>query len=157
MTIGLVPLPRLMGHKDTLMSVYSIVYTSKAVSGDLAKSAVPDFDSILATARERNSGCGVRGALLFTEGRFVQVLEGERAAVQDTFDRIVADPRHRDVEVLCTRSSSKPRFAEWSMAFVGDTPALRQHYANAPLADLATEASGDTLLDFMREIVRSPK
>ena len=41
------------------------------------------------------------------------------------------------------------------MAFVGDTPELRQRYANAPLAALGRNASGDALLDFMRDIVRS--
>jgi hypothetical protein len=138
------------------MTIFSIVYTSKASSDDLTAGETPEIEAILATARRRNSDCSVRGALLFTEGRFVQVLEGEHAAVKDTFDRIVADPRHQDIEVLCSQFTSKARFNYWSMAFVGDSPALRQHYANTPLAALGRDASGDSLLDFMLDVVRSP-
>lgn len=42
------------------------------------------------------------------------------------------------------------------MAFVGDIPALHERYTDAPLANLAREASGDALLDFMLNIARSP-
>jgi hypothetical protein len=138
------------------MTIFSIVYTSKASSDDLTSGGTPEIDAILATARRRNPDFGVRGALLFTEGRFIQVLEGEQPAVKATFDRIMADPRHHDVEVLCSQFTSKARFDYWSMAFVGDSPALRQRYANAPLAALGRDASGDSLLDFMLEVVRSP-
>jgi hypothetical protein len=142
--------------KERPMTTFSLVYTSKALHDDLVVGGAAEIDAILATARRRNPDFGVRGALLFTEGRFVQVLEGEQAAVKGTFDRIVADPRHHDVEVLCSQFTSKARFNYWSMAFVGDSPALRQRYANAPLATLGRDASGDSLLDFMLEVVRSP-
>jgi hypothetical protein len=138
------------------MTAYSIVYTSKATSDAIVNAANDEIDLILESARRRNPQVNVGGALLVTEGRFVQVLEGEQADVQSTFDRISADPRHCDIEVLCAQVASNRRFTEWSMAFVGDTPALRQRYADAPLASLARQNSGDSLLDFMLEIALSP-
>jgi hypothetical protein len=139
------------------MPAYSLVYTSKATSVAIASSPNDDIDTILESARRRNSQADVCGALLVTEGHFVQVLEGEQADVQATFDRIATDPRHGEIEVLCAQTATRRRFSEWSMAFVGDNPALRQRYANAPLAALARQSSGDSLLDFMLEIVRSPE
>ena len=63
------------------MSVYSLVYSSvaKLNADDMADRAM--VEDILRTARRCNSEVGVTGALLFTEGKFVQVLEGERDKV----------------------------------------------------------------------------
>ena len=137
------------------MSTFSIVYVS-TVSDSVADNPVPEIEAILATARGCNAETGVHGALFVTEGRFVQVLEGEQTAVQATFDRISLDPRHHAIEVLCTQKTSKPRFADWSMAFVGDTPALRERFTDASLAEIGSQLNGDALLDFMLKIARSP-
>lgn len=136
------------------MSIYTLVYVSTAVATPDA--GPPDMDAILATARQRNHDVGVTGALLFTEGRFVQVLEGERDPVQATFERINRDPRHGEIDVLSSQFSDRPRFKDWSMAFVGDTPSLRARYADAPLAALNSRPTGDALLDFMLDVARSP-
>ena len=85
-----------------------------------------------------------------------EALEGERDEVQTTFDRIALDPRHDEIDVLSSQFADRPRFKNWSMAFVGDTPALRRRFADAPLAALGRRQSGDALLDFMLEVARSP-
>jgi hypothetical protein len=54
----------------------------------------------------------VTGALLFTEGRFVQVLEGERDKVREIFDRIGADARHADIKILSAQYSDRRRFQD---------------------------------------------
>lgn len=41
------------------------------------------------------------------------------------------------------------------MAFAGDTAALRARFAGEPLASLVKKRSGDSLIDFMREIAMS--
>jgi len=137
------------------MSAYIIVYTSRA-----ADAAITDMygeaEQILAHARERNPRDNLGGALLITDDRFVQALEGDKAAVEATFDRISLDPRHTDIELLHAEVTPRRRFADWSMAFVGDSPALRERHAGAPLASLARKKSGDALLDFMAELARGP-
>lgn len=137
------------------MSVFTVVYDSKAIAS-IDSDPAPEIEQILTAARHSNAERGIRGALLWTEGRFVQMLEGEKPVVESTFDRILADSRHHKIEVRCTQAASKPRFADRSIAFVGDAPTLRKRFADAPLADLASEASGDALLDFMLDIARSP-
>jgi hypothetical protein len=52
---------------------------------------------ILLTLRRNNEEAEVTGALLATNHSFAQVLEGERATVQSTFDRIANDPRHAGI------------------------------------------------------------
>ena len=137
------------------MSVYNLVYSSMAELDAHDAVDIAMIDEILETARERNTKVDVTGALLFTEGRFVQTLEGEREAVRETYLRITDDPRHSQVEILSAQFSDRRRFKQWSMAFVGDSETLRARFKDAPLAELGKRAAGDALLDFMLELARS--
>ena len=74
--------------------------------------------SILATAQAHNTANGITGALCQGQGLFLQVLEGERSAVNRLFGRIVLDRRHRDVELLQMEEITERRFGQWSMAYV---------------------------------------
>lgn len=136
------------------MSVYNIVYMSDSQLGATTDSALHAVDDILAVARKRNAAADVTGALLFTEGRFVQVLEGERDKVHEIFERICADKRHSNPEILSAQYSDRRRFKEWSMAFVGDDAVLHSKFADAPLASLGKRPTGDLLLDFMLELAQ---
>jgi hypothetical protein len=140
--------------KDASMTIYTLVYESSPTAPVAANLNV-EIKKMLATARRRNPQVNVGGALLVTDGRFVQALEGDKKDVQATFERISLDPRHTGIEIMCAQETSKRRFAEWSMAYVGDSDALREHYAGEPLASLVKKRSGDSLIDFMREIAMS--
>jgi hypothetical protein len=87
--------------------------------------------SILATAQAHNKLHGISGVLCQGRGLYLQLLEGERAAVNQLYARIVADTRHTDVELLALEEISQRRFADWSMAHVqlrDDDPMVRlQH------------------------------
>ena len=72
---------------------------------------------LLAVSRRNNESCGITGMLLYKDRRFLQVLEGDEAAVRATYARIERDPRHRDVVVLVTDEEREREFADWSMAF----------------------------------------
>lgn len=137
------------------MSIYSLVYSSCAKLNAQSSADIAMIDEILAKARECNTKVDVTGALLFTEGRFVQVLEGDRNDVRATYDRIEEDPRHANVEILSSQFSDRRRFKRWSMAFVGDNEALRNRFDDSPLAELGKKPAGDALLDFMLELARS--
>jgi hypothetical protein len=136
------------------MSVYNLVYMSESRMGSTTAETMQAVDDILAKARHHNEAVDVTGALLFTEGRFVQVLEGERDKVHKIFDRIGTDARHADIEILSAQYSDRRRFKEWSMAFVGDNQKLRDKFADAPLAALGKRPAGDSLLDFMLELAQ---
>lgn len=88
-----------------------------------ASRAVPtvDQDALLAILRQcktRNPEHGITGVLCFSEGIFLQVLEGGRSAVNALYNRIVVDPRHTQVELMSYSEIGERRFAGWSMGQV---------------------------------------
>jgi len=137
------------------MSIYNLVYSSSTQLDPDSAADLAMINDILTVARHRNAAVDVTGALLFTEGKFVQVLEGERTAVRAKYERIATDSRHTNVEILSSQFSDRRRFKQWSMAFVGDNEALRSHFDDSPLAALGKKPAGDALLDFMLELARS--
>lgn len=74
--------------------------------------------SLLTEAREENARNDVTGLLLYREGSFYQVLEGDPAAVWSTFDVIKKDPRHKEVRVLFSAEADAREFADWQMGFI---------------------------------------
>ncbi len=74
--------------------------------------------ALLDVSRTRNLANGVTGLLLYADRTFVQVLEGDEAAVRATMQRIVADPRHTDLFVLDWRTIGVRRFDRWDLGFV---------------------------------------
>ncbi|MBR9826978.1 MAG: BLUF domain-containing protein [Alphaproteobacteria bacterium] len=103
------------------MEIAHLVYVSTAPE-------TPDADmlqEILREARLKNAETEITG-LLFSVGRhFMQLLEGSEAAVNDTFERIRHDPRHSDIMIIHTETTSERVFPDWSMGFaVEDLPVL---------------------------------
>jgi hypothetical protein len=79
-----------------------------------ASRAVPSIDqdalmAILRQSKQRNPDAGITGVLCFSEGIFLQVLEGGRSAVNQLYNRIAADPRHSQVELMSYREIGERR------------------------------------------------
>ena|SRR6185312_13282876 len=79
------------------------------------------LDDILAASRRNNAGAGISGMLLYLDGGFMQVLEGEEAAVAAVYARIAKDKRHWNAQVLLDREAPRA-FADWSMGFERPEP-----------------------------------
>ncbi len=93
--------------------MYYMVYVSSAshlMSAD-------ELMAILTVSRIRNTMNNVTGMLLYKDGSFMQVLEGEEAAITKTFDRIGKDSRHRGIIILCKEKADSRSFDGWSMGF----------------------------------------
>jgi hypothetical protein len=108
-----------------------------------ASRAVPAVDqeelvAILKKSKANNPRAGVTGVLCFSEGIFMQVLEGGRAAVNQLYNRIAADARHSDVVLLHYEEIAERRFAGWSMGQVNMArlnPALLLKYSECAKLD----------------------
>jgi hypothetical protein len=72
---------------------------------------------LLKTSRRNNEKAGVTGMLLYHNGNFLQILEGEERSVRRLYKTIMTDPRHRDVMLIGTRKIRERMFDEWEMAF----------------------------------------
>ena len=89
-----------------------------------------DVVSILEHARQRNPAEGITGLLIYHEGTFLQVLEGEEKDVEACFARISRDPRHDEIWELARMDAYQRSFHTWSagMAGVDDIPIEGRHY-----------------------------
>jgi hypothetical protein len=72
---------------------------------------------LLESAREKNSGCGLTGMLLYCSQSFLQMLEGDQAALEETYSRIMADGRHASLRLLMDVDVSERLFPDWTMGF----------------------------------------
>lgn len=91
-----------------------LMYASRAVAGLDARA----LQAIVQRSQAHNAADGITGVLCCSEGVFVQVLEGGRSAVSKLYGRIVADPRHADVELMHYEEIDERRFAGWAMGQV---------------------------------------
>jgi hypothetical protein len=73
--------------------------------------------ALLESAREKNTGAGLTGMLLYCSQSFLQMLEGEPAALEETYARIVADERHVNLRLLMNVDVSERLFPNWTMGF----------------------------------------
>jgi hypothetical protein len=96
------------------MNLVQLIYVSSATkpltSGELR--------SLLKLARARNVRRGISGILLYKNGSFLQVIEGEPPAVDELFGKINKDPRHDGVVLLSRREIKEHNFPSWSMGFL---------------------------------------
>jgi hypothetical protein len=79
------------------------------------------LDDILAASRRNNAPAGITGMLLYVEGGFMQVLEGEEEAIAAVYARICNDKRHWNAQVLLDRQAPRA-FGDWSMGFERSKP-----------------------------------
>jgi hypothetical protein len=105
-----------------------LLYASRAVPA----LGPEEVTAIVQRSRADNQALGVTGALCYSEGVFMQLLEGGRAAVSRLYGRIASDPRHRDLELLSYEEISERRFGAWCMGQVNMArlnPALLLKYS----------------------------
>jgi len=74
--------------------------------------------SLLENSRLSNNKSEITGVLCQGSGIYMQVLEGERTAVNALYSRIIADTRHHQVELLSFEEVDQRRYGQWSMALV---------------------------------------
>jgi methanogenic corrinoid protein MtbC1 len=95
------------------------------------------LEGLLARAKARNRTLGVTGMLLFAENQFYQWLEGPQDGVEQIWDAIKVDPRHRQVELIDHNLETVRLFGEWDMKFASP---------DAPLAPLREKATPKRVL-----------
>lgn len=128
-----------------------LLYASRA-SGPVSQDVV---DSILAQSRAHNPALGITGILCHGGEIFMQVLEGGRGPVNELYNSIVRDGRHRDVVVLHYEEIAERRFASWTMGMVNlerINPALLLKYGDKPELD-PYGVSGRASLALLEELM----
>jgi len=85
---------------------------------------------VLQTARVKNADYGVTGMLLYSEGTFIQALEGEKEDLYKIYNAIQLDLRHRNIILMITGTVEERIFPKWSMAFASVNADVLKHIEN---------------------------
>ena len=101
--------------------LYFLLYISETVT----PLSPPQLDKLLQRTRINNAEAGITGCLLYENERFMQMLEGERSAVLETFERIRDNPLHTRVRLVMQGPARRRIFTHWSMLLPDDTAARR--------------------------------
>jgi hypothetical protein len=76
-----------------------------------------DIPALLEHARTANAEGALTGMLLYIEGGFFQVLEGDDTVVDEVYGRIKRDPRHSKVTLIIQEPIAVRDFSDWTMGF----------------------------------------
>jgi hypothetical protein len=110
--------------------------------------------SILEVSSINNKKTDITGVLCQGSGVYLQVLEGQRSAINALFSQIMADSRHNSVEVLSLEEIEQRRYGQWSMALV-------QLSMDDPMVQMAHpefdpySASSSVVMKIMDDLIKS--
>lgn len=82
----------------------------------------PQLRTLLRQMRAANVAAGISGLLVYGQGHFLQLLEGEQVAVQQMFRRVRRDPRHSEVSLLYDHAWPGRIFESFHMAWNTQPP-----------------------------------
>ena len=134
------------------MNLFRIAY----FSGETTRFTRVELEQLLAKARDTNARLGITGILLYKDGNFSQVIEGEEDAVRELFEKIRHDPRHRRVIPVIEEPIAQRDFADWTMSFrnLDEDPLAvtsdLQWFLQSPWAHLDFSRHSDTIRGFLR-------
>ena len=140
--------------------MYSIVYVSAAVKPFTKEELL----ELLSVARNNNTKLDVTGMLVYKDGDFMQVLEGDEETVRKLYAKIDCDTRHRRTMIILQGPVASRAFPDWSMAFydLTNTEELRaiagySEFLNTPLTGMEfaqNPARAQKLLHSFKEAIR---
>jgi hypothetical protein len=130
-----------------------LMYASRAAASVDADALA----AVLRQSKEHNPRSGITGVLCFCSNAriFLQVLEGARDAVSETYHRIARDERHADVVLLSYEEIGERSFSSWSMGQVNMSrlnPSLVLKYSESAVLD-PYAVSGKASLALFNELV----
>ena len=104
-----------------------IYYSRNTVSGG-DRAMLTNLREIVSVSQRNNSRVGITGFLIFDKTWFVQILEGDRAQVTETYNRIVRDGRHSSPTITNVRDVEARLFPNWTMGGAMRTPEVEEVY-----------------------------
>lgn len=76
-----------------------------------------DLEAILNSANTINEQHQITGCLVYHEGKFIQILEGDEEAVRKIYSKIIQDNRHHTINLLWECEAENRYFQDWNMAY----------------------------------------
>lgn len=119
--------------------MFELAYTSRA-SEMMTDS---QLEQLHHKATQFNKQHHITGLLLYNDGIFFQLLEGEESTINTLFASIKKDFRHYDVRQIYAHPTHKRQFADWSMRFFNVSPGT-----NRSISYLLTQEQLDLTVDW---------
>ncbi len=113
-------------------SLVHIIYFSRLNLSSDPQLRAGQIADIGRQAQKKNEFSVITSLLMVDQGFAAQIIEGERNSVQDTFNRIAEDQRHRDVQICEWREITKREFVN-SFKSVVRGPASEAAFSKANL------------------------
>ncbi len=92
--------------------------TCRLIYRSIAKPEVLNADALSRLANRAasaNRQLGICGILAVSDGRFLQVLEGQSKFINSVYAKIIKDKQHYDVELISFESVVSTEFHDWNM------------------------------------------
>ena len=108
-----------MSNRNALnaLILVRLTYVSRA-KPDLSSE---DLKAILNQARGNNTRQGITGMLCFNKQYFLQTIEGSRAEISALLNKLAADNRHYDLQIIENVEIKNRQWSEWSMDYATPT------------------------------------
>lgn len=74
-----------------------------------------EIESILEACKRNNPDLGITGALLYSNQKFLQLVEGKNDVVMGLYDKIKKDSRHQNCVMLSYTPIKEKTFPSWHM------------------------------------------
>lgn len=97
-----------------LQNPHTICYVSNAKSYLTDK----DLEHLHFVNKRNNTDLDISGVLIFNQGNFLQILEGEKQKIDTLFLKISQDPRHSHIIKLIDTSVDERIFNDYEAGFV---------------------------------------
>ncbi len=101
---------------------YAICYVSTANQGISSSEIV----EILQQTESRNNKLGINGLLVFSEGTFFEVIEGEKLMIKELFETIREDDRHKNLIIIFEKDNYKKIFNDEDPTFISENMLYRK-------------------------------
>jgi hypothetical protein len=74
-----------------------------------------EIEKILASCKQNNPPLNITGVLLYSEAKFIQLVEGEAKVIMSLYDKIKSDPRHSNAMMISYNPIKEKSFPSWHM------------------------------------------
>jgi hypothetical protein len=128
---------------------YQIMYSSQATE----PMTITGLEAILTDARTGNEARNVTGALVYVDGVFFQIIEGDKDVVHNLMASIASDSRHQSVKIFYEAEVDVRAFESWRMAYLRATAEQMSKWAGLP----GTATVEELLMDINRGPHRVPR
>ncbi len=137
--------------------MHLIAYTSHA--NENPSNISETLKHISKTAKNNNANMGITGVLFYQNGRFLQIIEGEKKQLESLMKVIKEDKRHKNIERLIDTPMKNRGFGNWNMDSFNLSP--NEDLDTKTLREISTafkqtvQARSDLLTRFYKAMLQS--